>query len=215
MNYSILRHVAKAFFHAWDYYRCGILFLGLSFAIVNTNCIYIQKCPDSWRMAIDKKEQEEFLPFVRIYENIGESANNKLACLAVLLAPKMQNKTVKDRKEEQLFWRDLTLAKTVELNMQTKKFLSIHAMGNGISRKWIFGGEQGVLKFNNGEIQIYPGARLNSVNAVGVERNVVRLTFAKENIFVNTSSGGGGIVLLVPVAGYESRWARFKAIQPM
>ncbi|CAG4884131.1 conserved protein of unknown function [Georgfuchsia toluolica] len=181
------------------------------FAIAMCGCISVDKYPDKWGAAVAGTRSDICPKLSGVYENIGETADGQRAWLA----SRLSGITGRD-KELQLqmryqFWKDLSAAKVVQIHVADNQTLAIKVTGEGIEHEWTVPKTRVECKTN--AITIHGDAVISGDNAVAVGTDSMDLYRSGNQLILNQSGGGVGVLLLVPVVGYSNHWSRFSLIE--
>jgi hypothetical protein len=104
---------------------------------------------------------------------------------------------------------DLVKAQTVTLELDGA-LLTLKAYGAaGAYHQWSFDKSKREFACRNGVLRISQGGDKSGQNVAAVGTDVVDLYRTQGELFVNSHGGSAGIALMIPMAEYESGWARF------
>lgn len=104
---------------------------------------------------------------------------------------------------------DLVNARTVTLELDGA-LLTLKTYGAaGAYHQWSFDKSKREFSCQNGVLRISQGGDKSGQNVAAVGADAVDLYRTQSELFVNGRGGSAGIALIIPMAEYESVWARF------
>ena len=138
------------------------------------------------------------------YADNGTRADGTAVRLSVWLNPTLRSNS----PERFQLGKDLAQAQQVELDLKSA-LLYVTAVGPNIRREWTFDSSKGQFQCRDGVIRI---TRWNLGNDIVIlaNKDTIDLYRTQDYLLVNSHGGGAGLaIVVVPVAGYSSVWARF------
>lgn len=180
-------------------------------ALLLIGCVQIEKYPDEWG-ALNAGTQTEICPKISgVYGNVGEKPDGKRAWLGHMLSGATEADSKVAREARYQYWKDLSAATRVQLLLKDGPTLAIAVVGEGIHREWSVPNTQ--FECRTGAIIIHQGGVKGGDNAIAVGSGSLSLYRTGDRLILNSSGGGVGVLLFVPVVGYSSGWARFSLIE--
>jgi hypothetical protein len=179
-------------------------------SLMASGCVHLEKYPDTWdRISVDSVAGR--CPSVSgIYENNGAKPDGTKISLAVWLAAATGRSRQEERYVRNRFIDELFKAKIVELELVDDTELSIHAKGDEISIPWAISKNTGQFECKDGAIVIRAGGDMSGDNVAGYSNGSMKLYSSPENLMINWSDSGVGIVLFIPIVYiYSNTWGRF------
>jgi hypothetical protein len=136
----------------------------------------------------------------------------ELAVSLVRYAP--TGRTAEERSARQQFFKDLAAARSVQIALPSAGLLTIRALGSERVDEWTFDEKQEEWACEEkGHVSITRRGGVSGIGGIGVESRTRSLYRSGSYLVLSDRVGGAGMVLLVPIATYETRWARFPAAQ--
>lgn len=161
-------------------------------------CVYIEKYPQSWAQIKPDPQPQACPSITGAYVNKGQTKNGNQVFLASLLRP--------DKEFSQYF----NIAETVELTLANNDSLAVKIIGKDFYGLWSFERSKGQFKCSHGTLIIPQNGDMSGANVEMFGLGALDLYRVENQLIVNSHGGTAGIVLLIPVAGYGSDWARFQ-----
>lgn len=181
-------------------------------ALLLNACVQVGQYPASWGKTISSTLPDTCPSLEGIYKNKGENSNGTVAHLATWLpAPASSQKNEERLSPQQM--RDILLgATTVTLDLANDMLLTVTASGNNMNRQWSYDKSKADFTCHNGVLSIVRGGDMSGDNVAAFGSGTIDLFQTEDHLTVNSHLFTAGVMLLIPVASYESNWARF-AIQ--
>jgi len=167
-------------------------------------CVSVEHYPSSW--GAQPTAGGQCASISGAYADNGTRADGTAVRLSVWLNPTLRSNS----PERFQLGKDLAQAQQVELELDLKSaLLHVTAVGPNIRREWTFDSSKGQFQCRDGVIRI---TRWNLGNDIVIlaNKDTIDLYRTQDYLLVNSHGGGAGLaIVVVPVAGYSSVWARF------
>ena len=180
--------------------------LALLGAVLLGGCVHNEHYPESWG-PMRVGAATDCADVAATYTNEGENTNGDRILLAGWLAPR----EYKSDAERDAYQRDVTKAQTVQLQL-AGHILTVVASGNNMHREWSFDSTKREFECKHGIVRIRRFEVASDI-VVLVSKGSDYLYRVGDHLVVKKSSAGVGLVLIViPVAGGGTSWARFAVV---
>lgn len=184
------------------------LLLAILGAVLLGGCVHNERYPESWE-PVQVGTTTDCAAVVATYANEGENGNGSRIALTLWLEPR-QYKSITNA-EQAAYESDLTKAQTVQLQL-TANVLTITASGKNIHREWSFDSNKREFDCNHGVVRIHRFEVANDI-VLGVSKGSDYLYRVGDHLVLESKGVAVGLALLiVPVAGGGTSWARFAVI---
>ena len=164
-------------------------------------CVSAERFPQSWSPVSNDVRSTHCDDIVGIYENGGENGSGGDALLAIWLDPAINHWNSSERTRVE---HELRSAQWVQLTFN-RGVLEVSAIGVGIHRQWTYD-----YVCRNGRVHIPRGGDMSGDNVAVIGSDSIDLGRADNHLIVERHGGWLGVALLIPVVGYDRRWARFQ-----
>jgi hypothetical protein len=166
-----------------------------------TACVHVEHPPASWGNITPATPSDDCVSLSATYSNKGNKADGSVTFLATWLHPR--------NGFTQGIDSDLVKAQTVTLELDGA-LLTLKTYGvAGAYHQWSFDKSKREFACRNGVLRISQGGDKSGQNVAAVGTDAVDLYRTQSELFVNSHGGSAGIALIIPMAEYESGWARF------
>jgi hypothetical protein len=173
-------------------------------------CVSVDKYPDQWG-ALDGGARSEICSELSgVYQNIGDTADGKHAVLALLMSEVTDRDMELPLKIRDQFLRDLSAATFVQLRVTANKELAIKVTGEEINQEWTVQKEWIECKTN--AISIHRNVLAGNAAGFLAGTKSMDLYRSGDQLILNHRSLGVGVLVIVPIGGSSSHWARFTLI---
>jgi len=182
----------------------AILVMGLACI----GCIHAQRHPKTWDPPVFEMGSSPCPALNGIYENMGVDPKGGAVNLARLLNYSIRHDPAGAR-ERNRFYDELGNVSSVKLELSGDGVLLVR-VGLGAGEKdWSFSQAKGQLLCKGGILSIQQRGDGIGDNVVAYESATLDLFRVNNDLIVHKHGGSAGVMLLVPMAGYESTWGRF------
>jgi len=170
-------------------------------AICLIACVHVEHPPASWGNFSPATPSDDCASFPATYSNKGNKTDDSSVFLATWLHPRNAPTRGIDK--------DLLDAQTVSLEFDGA-LLTVKTNGPmGAFHQWSFDKSRREFTCRNGVLRISQGGDKSGQNVAAIGTDAVDLYRTQSELFVNGHGGSAGIALIIPMAEYESAWARF------
>ena len=172
--------------------RSAVLGFALSVSLLAA-CVHVERYPGNWE-PIAAVPNDECPDLTGEYLNVGEIPSRKYTVsLAAWVFPD---------------WDYSDKPKAVRFQL-TKDVLVIRTVGGSQEKVLSLSRHFGEFGCSKGALQIHGHEGTNREGVAGFTSGTLALVRTRNFLVMNSSGGGVGIVLLLPVAGYGNNYARF------
>ena len=180
-------------------------------ALLLTGCVEVEKYPDEWGPLNIAGHADACPKIGGVYKNTGEMPDGKRVWLAHMLSDATEAHSNLPRERRYQYWMDLYGATHVQLLLEDRTTLTIAAVGEGMRRQWSVSNAQ--FRCKAGAIVIDQSGMKGEDVVITFQSGALSLYRTSDGLVVNSSGGGAGLLLFLPVVGYSSGWARFSLIE--
>ena len=164
-------------------------------------CVHIEHPPASWGDLTPRTPSDNCASFPASYGNKGNRDDGSVVTLSTWLFPR--NSTTRGID------KDLFGAETVTLEFDGA-LLTVKTFGAmGAYHQWSFDGSKHEFACMNGVLRISQGGDKSGQNIAAVGTDAIDLYRTPGELIVNGHGGSAGVALMIPMAEYNSAWARF------
>ena len=172
-----------------------------SVAICISACVHIEHPPASWGDPTPQTLNDNCASFSASYSNKGNSSDGAVGTLSTWLFPRSSTTRGIDK--------DLFGAQTVTLEFEGA-LLTVKTFGAmGAYHQWSFDKSKHEFACLNGVLRISQGGDKSGQNIAAVGTDAIDLYRTPGDLIVNRHGGSAGVALMIPIADYNSIWARF------
>ena len=171
-----------------------LIALLLSSAVALTACVSIERFPEAWEPIIElgKKDCPQL---IGEYSDLGEVPSGKYqVSLASWLFESWDPHNKPDR---------------IAFNLSSDS-LTVRTLGGARSEMVSLDRNRGEFTCASGVLMIPRSKSINREGIAAAEHGTLEIARTNNFLVVNSSGGGAGIALLVPVAFYGNNYARFR-----
>jgi hypothetical protein len=171
-------------------------------AICVTACVHVEHRPASWENITPTTPSDDCASLAATYSNQGHKTDGSVVLLATWLHPRNAPTRGIDN--------DLIGAQTVTLELAGST-LTVKLNGpRGAFHQWAFDKSKHQFACRDGVLRISQGGDKSGDNVAAVGSDAIDLYRMQNELVVNSHGGSAGIALIIPMAEYESVWARFQ-----
>jgi len=172
--------------------RSAVLGIALTVSLLAA-CVHVERYPDNWE-PITAVPNHECPNLTGAFLNTGEIPSRKYTVsLAVWVFPD---------------WDYSDKPKAVRFQL-SEDVLVIRTVGGSQEKVLSLSRDSGEFGCSKGALQIHRHEGTNREGVVGFTSGTLELARTRGFLVMNSSGGGVGIGLLLPVAGYGNNYARF------